>query len=55
MTTLQNLRVRYLDGSLGLCVEDPGGPVVFVLWDGGERTSCLRSGLVVVEMKGGAG
>lgn len=47
--TLQNLRVRWLDGALGVCVEDPGGPVVFVQWESGERTSCWRSGLAVVE------
>jgi hypothetical protein len=45
---LHQKRVRYLDGSLGLCVEDPGGEVVFILWDDGSRSSCLRSGLAVV-------
>lgn len=33
MTTLQNLRVRWLDGALGVCVEDPGGPIVFIQWE----------------------
>lgn len=46
---LTNKRVRWTDGSLGLCVEDPGGPVVFVRWDAdGVATSCLRNGLAVV-------
>jgi hypothetical protein len=46
---LLNLRVRYLDGSLGVCVEDPGGAIVFVQWDDGARSSCRRSELVVVQ------
>jgi hypothetical protein len=46
--TLLHKRVRWLDGSLGLCVEDPGGEVVFVRWESdGATTSCLRKGLEV--------
>lgn len=53
MNPFQDVR-DWIDGSLGICFEDPGGPVVFIRWDTGERTSCLRAGLVVVSDEPGA-